>query len=140
MRGIDFREARARVRIGEVLALMGYQWRRLVGGAQARGPCPLHRSRSASSRAFAVHLGKNVYHCFVCGAAGNALDLWAGWTRQSCYAAVVDLYQRLGRDIPWLPVPRGRTRATLPICPRRTNEELNHARSLNANEPTTSGS
>jgi DNA primase len=116
MRGIDFREAQARVRIGEVLALMGYEVRRLVG-AQARGPCPLHRSRSASSRAFAVHLGKNVYHCFACGAGGNALDLWAAWTRQSCYVAVVDLYQRLGRDIPWLPDPRGRTRATLQSAP-----------------------
>jgi DNA primase len=126
MPGIDFREARARVRIGEVLALMGYEVRRLVG-EQARGPCPLHRSRSATSRAFAVHLGKNVYHCFACGAGGNALDLWAAWTRQSCYLAVVDLYQRLGRDIPWLPVARGRTSATLLVCPRPTNEESNHA-------------
>ncbi len=125
MRGIDFREARARVRIGEVLALMGYELRRLVG-ERARGPCPLHRSRSGTSRAFAVHLGKNVYHCFVCGAGGNALDLWAAWTRQSCYAAVVDLYQRLGREIPWLPVPRARTSATLLVCPRQTNEESNH--------------
>jgi DNA primase len=126
MRGIDFREVRARVRIGEVLALMGYEVRRLVG-AQARGPCPLHRCRSANSRVFAVHLDKNVYHCFACGAGGNVLDLWAAWTQQNCYVAVVDLYQRLGRDIPWLPVARGRTRATLPVCPRRTNEELNHA-------------
>lgn len=126
MRGIDFREARAQVRIGEVLELMGCELRRVVG-EQARGPCPLHRSRSARSRVFAVHLGKNVYHCFACGAGGTALDLWAAWTRQSWYAAVVDLYQRLGRDIPWLPVPRGRTNATLPVCPRRTNEESNHA-------------
>jgi hypothetical protein len=126
MRGLDFREARARVRIGEVLELMGCQLRRVVG-EQARGPCPLHRSRSATSRVFAVHLGKNVYHCFACGAGGNALDLWAAWTRQTCYAAVVDLYQHLDRDIPWLPVPRGRTSATLPVCPQRTNEELNHA-------------
>jgi DNA primase len=122
MGGIDFREARARVRIAEVLELMGWQRRRLVG-EQARGPCPLHRSRSATSRVFAVHLGKNVYHCFACGAGGNALDLWAAWTRQSCYVAVVDLYQRLGRDIPWLPLARARTRPTAPVCPRRTNEE-----------------
>jgi DNA primase len=126
MRGIDFREARARVRIGEVLGLMGCELRRVMG-EQARGPCPLHRSRSATSRVFAVHLGKNVYHCFACGAGGNALDLWAAWTRQSCYAAVVDLYQRLGRDIPWLSVPRGRTSTTSPVCLRRINEESNHA-------------
>jgi len=102
MRSIDFAEARARLRIAEVLQLMNYEPRRFLG-PQARGPCPLHGSRSASSRVFAVHGHKNVFHCFVCGAGGNALDLWAAWTRQDLYAAVVDLFQRLGRDIPWLP-------------------------------------
>jgi DNA primase len=102
MPGIHFAEARSRVRIAEVLDLMGYQPRRVVG-RQARGPCPLHRSRSPSSRAFAVHGEKNIYYCFACKAGGNALDLWAAWTRQDCYAAVVDLFQRLGREIPWLP-------------------------------------
>jgi DNA primase len=112
MRGIDFAEARARLRIAEVLALMKYQPRR-QRGPQARGPCPLHGSRSAGSCVFAVHWQKNVFHCFVCGAGGNALDLWAAWTRQELYAAVVDLFQRLGRDIPWLPTPRVR-RSTMP--------------------------
>jgi DNA primase len=105
MRGLDFAEARARLRIAEVLDLMGYEPRRIVG-QQGRGPCPLHRSRSARSRVFAVHLHKNVYHCFSCGAGGNALDLWAAWTGQNVYAAVLDLFQRLGRDIPWLPACR----------------------------------
>jgi hypothetical protein len=94
MPGIDFREARARVRIAEVLELMGCVGRR-VAGAQRRGPCPLHRSRSPTSRVFAVHLSKNLYH-----------DLWAAWTQQGLHAAVIDLYQRLGRDVPWLPVTK----------------------------------
>jgi len=102
MRGIDFRAARTQVRIAEVLALLGYRPRHVVG-SQVRGPCPLHRSHSPTSRVFAVALDKNVYHCFRCGAGGNALDLWAAWTRQSLHAAVVDLYQRLGREVPWLP-------------------------------------
>jgi DNA primase len=100
MRGIDFREARARVRIAEVLELMGLPARRVLGST-VRGPCPLHRSRSPTSRVFSVHLDKNVYHCFRCGAGGNALDLWAVWTGQPLHAAVVDLYQRLGRAVPW---------------------------------------
>src|SRR5438552_10731475 len=58
MRGIDFREARAQVRIAAVLDLIGFVPRQVLG-AQARGPCPLHRSRNASSRVFAVHLSKN---------------------------------------------------------------------------------
>src|SRR5262249_35935566 len=102
MRGIDYAQARAQVRIDEVLDLMGYELRRITGGA-GRWPCPLHRSQSATSRIFAVHLRKNVYHCFACGAGGNALDLWATWTQQHLYAAVLDLFQRLGREVPWLP-------------------------------------
>jgi DNA primase len=115
MRGIDFAEARARVRIAEVLALMGYEPRRLVG-PQGRGPCPLHRSRSPGSRVFAVHWHKNVYHCFACGAGGNALDLWAAWRRQTLYAAVIDLFGRLGRQVPWLPASRNEAtrRPTMP--------------------------
>ncbi len=103
MPGIDYRQARSRLRLVEVLELIGYRPRRAVG-QQWRGPCPLHGSRSPTSRSFAVHLGKNVYHCFRCGSAGNALDLWAAWTQQHLHAAVLDLCQRLGQDVPWLPV------------------------------------
>jgi DNA primase len=103
MAGIDYRQARARIRLVWVLELIGYRPRQIVG-PQWRGPCPLHGSRSPRSRSFAVHLGKNVFHCFRCGLAGNALDLWAMWTRQNLHAAVLDLCQRLGQDVPWLPL------------------------------------
>jgi DNA primase len=120
MPGIDFREAKARLRIAEVLDLIGFQPQRLQG-AQVRGPCPLHRSRSATSRVFAVHLTRNVYHCFACGASGNALDLWAAWTRQGLHPAVIDLYQRLGRDIPWLSCQRSPTATSAAVT--RTKQE-----------------
>jgi DNA primase len=115
MPGIDYAEARTQVRIAEVLDLMGYQPRR-IADRQGRGPCPLHRSQSPNSRTFAVHWHKNVYHCFACGAGGNALDLWAAWTRQKLYAAVLDLFHRLGREVPWLPAsPKQVTRSlTMP--------------------------
>ncbi len=99
MPGIDFRQARQEVRLSEVLALVGYE-PRPRGGEQRRGPCPVHRSRSATSRCFAAHLGRNVWHCFRCGAGGNALDLWAALTQQEIYEAVLDLYRRLGRTPP----------------------------------------
>jgi hypothetical protein len=90
------------VSITEVLDMIGFEPRRVLGG-QARGPCPLmHGSRGARSRVFAVHLSKQVYYCFACGAGGNVLDLWAAWTKQDLHAATVDLYQRLGREVPWL--------------------------------------
>jgi DNA primase len=101
MPGIDFREARSRLRLAEVVELLGFEprsrWR-----DQVRGPCPLHQSRTPGSRSFAAHLGKNVWHCFACTAGGNALDLWVAVTRQDVHTAVLDLCNRLGRDVPRL--------------------------------------
>jgi DNA primase len=105
MPGIDYRQARACVRLAEVLELLGFEPSVYARG-QVRGPCPVHGSRTPRSRSFAVHLEKNVWHCFRCGAGGNALDLWVAVTRQPLHAAVIDLYGRLGREVPWLrPAP-----------------------------------
>jgi DNA primase len=101
MPAIDYRAARASIRLADILQLLGYQARARQAD-QLRGPCPLHGSRSATSRSFAAHLGKNVFHCFRCGAGGNALDLWAALTRLPLHGAVLDLCQRLGRPVPWL--------------------------------------
>jgi DNA primase len=104
MPGIDYRAARSQVRLREVLLLVGFEpcggW-----GDQWRGPCPVHGSRRPRSRSFAAHLGRGVWHCFRCGRGGNVLDLWVEVTRQPLHAAVIDLYQRLGRPVPWLPRP-----------------------------------
>ena len=111
MPGIDYRAARALLPLADVLGLLGLVPRRRHG-PQWRGPCPLHRSRTASSRSFAAHLSKNAWYCFRCGAGGNALDLWAAATQQPLHAAVLDLCQRLGRDVPWLPPSPRRPRTT----------------------------
>ena len=121
MPGIDFREARARLPLAEVLQLLGFVPRGRAG-APVRGPCPVHGSRSAASRSFAAHLGRGVWHCFRCGAGGNALDLWAAVTRQPLHAAVRDLCGRLGRDVPWLPRPR----APQPAARAAAEEETMH--------------
>jgi len=99
---LDLRQARADIRLAEVLTLLGFS-ARARRGVQVRGPCPLHGSRSRSSRSFSAHLGKNVWHCFRCEASGNALDLWVQATGQPLYPAVLELYRRLGRVIPWRP-------------------------------------
>jgi DNA primase len=99
MPGINFRQARQEIRLSAVLELLGYQPVR-QHGEQLRGPCPVHGSRSATSRCFAAHLGKDVWHCFRCGASGNALDLWAALTHQEIYQAVRELYRRLGWPVP----------------------------------------
>jgi DNA primase len=113
MPALDFREARSRLQLAEVLDLLGFEasYRR---GDQVRGPCPVHRSRRPASRSWAAHLGKNVWHCFRCGAGGNALDLWVAVTRQPLHAAVIDLYTRLGREVPWLGRARTQEKHAMP--------------------------
>ena len=101
MPAIDYRRARSQLRLARVLELIGYQPRRRHG-QQWRGPCPLHGSRSAASCVFSVQLGKNLFHCFRCGAGGNALDLWAAFQRLPLHAAVLDLCRRLHEPVPWL--------------------------------------
>ena len=117
---IDFRAARAHLRLAAVLDLVDFvpSGRH---GEQLRDPCPVHRSRRPASRSFAAHLGRNLWHCFRCGAGGNALDLWAARTRQPLHAAVLDRCARLGRDVPWLPRPPAR-RAT-PSTDAHTKEK-----------------
>jgi len=102
MPGIDFRQLRLLVSMRDVLDLLGWQGR-TRRREQLRGPCPLHGSRSPTSRCFAVHLGKRVYHCFRCGASGNALDLYAAATGVPIYPAALELCGRLGQAVPWLP-------------------------------------
>lgn len=101
MPALDYHAARRQLHLADVLALIDYQ-PRCRHGQQWRGPCPLHNSRSATSRVFALHLGKNLFHCFRCGAGGNALDLWVALSHLPLHAAVLDLCQRLGQPVPWL--------------------------------------
>jgi DNA primase len=111
MPGIDYRQARAGVQLAEVLELLDFEPTAYEHG-QLRGRCPVHGSRTPRSRSFAAHLGKNVWHCFRCGAGGNPLDLWAKVIRQPLHAAVIDLYTRLGREVPRLPRRAARRQPT----------------------------
>jgi DNA primase len=98
---IDYRQARTEVHLAWVLELLGWRCRERRG-EQVRGPCPVHRSRSPRSRSLSAHLGRGIWQCFVCGASGNALDLWARVSGQELYPAVLELYQQLGHAVPWL--------------------------------------
>jgi DNA primase len=121
MPALDDRRAPAQLRLADVLGLIGYRprWRE---GDQRRGPCPLHGSRSPTSRSFAAHLGKDLFHCFRCGAGGNALDLWAALRRLPRHAAVLDLCQRLHQPAPWLPNPQP-TRSGGNARPNQSHQE-----------------
>jgi hypothetical protein len=98
---VDFRQARSEIRLAAVLEPLGWQARERRG-EQVRGACPLHGSTSPRRRSFSAQLGRGVWQCSRCGASGNALDLWARATGQGLYQAVLGLYGRLGREVPWL--------------------------------------
>jgi DNA primase len=119
MPAIDFAELRRQVRLGQVLDLLRFEvvarW-----GVQVRGPCPLHGSTRPRSQVFSAHLERQCWHCFRCGASGNALDLWLAVTKQPVYAGALDLCRRLGLAVPWLPTAGGpRRRPPSRSPPRR---------------------
>ena len=108
MPGIDFALLRQQISLTQVLDLIGFTatTRR---GPQWRGPCPVHKSASPRSRSFAAHVEKNCWHCFRCGAGGNALDLYLAVTKLPVYEGALELCTRLR-----LPVPRRACTAVAP--------------------------
>lgn len=102
---IDFAALRAAAPLAEVLGLLSFVPVVSKNGQQ-RGPCPVHRSQDAQSRSFSANLNEQMFHCFKCGAHGNALDLWASVKGQTIYDAAVDLCQQLGRPLPTIPANR----------------------------------
>jgi hypothetical protein len=113
MPGIDLAALRRRVRLGPVLERVPVEavsrW-----GAQVRGPCPVHGSTRPRCRVFSAPLERHLWHCFRCGASGNALDLWLAVTQQPVYAGALDRCRRLGLEVPWLPTAGGRRCRPLP--------------------------
>ena len=104
MPGIDFTLLRQQVPLTQVLDLLGFTatTRR---GPQLRGPCPIHRSASPHSRSFAADVEKNCWHCFRCGAGGNALDLYLAVTGLPVYDGARELCARLHMPVPWRCTP-----------------------------------
>ncbi len=102
MPGIDFDGLRNQITMEQVLDLLGFEpiARR---GEQWYGPCPLrhfHASVSPRSRCFSVNVARRVYFCHGCHRQGNHLTLWADFTGQPVYPAMLDLCRRLGREPP----------------------------------------
>lgn len=116
MPGIDFTLLRQELNLAQVLDVLGFT-PTVRRGPQVRGPCPVHGSESphsttSHSRSFAAHLEKNCWHCFRCGAGGNALDLYLAVTRLPVYEAALELCARLHVPVPWRQAPRSRSPAS----------------------------
>lgn len=99
MPGINYAHLRSLVSMEDVLRLADFHASEVLGD-QLRGPCPIHHSQSRTNRSFSVHLGKNTFHCFKCGASGNQLDLWVAISKLTLHDAAQDLCERLGIDVP----------------------------------------
>jgi putative transposase len=111
---IDFPALKNVLSMAAVLQLLGLQANG-TRGVQQRGPCPLHGSTTGTSRCFSAHLDRNIFRCFKCGHAGNALDLWSAATQQTPYDAAIDLCQRLNIPLPTLEPNRNREEE--PVAP-----------------------
>ena len=98
MASVDFKSLRSLISMQQVLDLVGFE-SVVFQGDQVRGRCPLHEPHAPRSRSFSANLHKNAFRCFRCGVAGNQLDLWAKFTKQSLHAAALDLCGRL--NIPY---------------------------------------
>jgi len=67
------------------------------GGANFQGLCPFHNEKSPS---FTVSPAKQFYHCFGCGAHGNAIGFMMSYGGLGYVDSVRDLAQMVGMQVP----------------------------------------
>lgn len=90
---VSFAQVKAAVDLRRVLEDYGaWGQMRRSGKERYRGPCPIHQGEGRDT--FHGDLGKNVFHCFSCGAGGNVLDLVARLEQCSVREAALGLKRR----------------------------------------------
>lgn len=81
----------------DVVEVVGRHVQLKKGGANFMGLCPFHGEKSPS---FSVSPAKQFYHCFGCGASGDAIKFLMEHTGASFVEAVHDLAQQMGLEVP----------------------------------------
>ncbi|OSZ68110.1 DNA primase [Hydrogenophaga sp. IBVHS2] len=81
----------------DVVDVVGRYVQLKKGGANLMGLCPFHGEKSPS---FSVSPSKQFYHCFGCGANGNAIGFLMEHAGMSFIEAVKDLAQQVGLQVP----------------------------------------
>jgi DNA primase len=90
---VSFAQVKAGVGLRRVLEDYGvFKRLRRSGSNHYRGPCPIHQGEGRD--AFHADFGKNVFHCFSCGAGGNVLDLVAHMEQCPLREAALRLQRR----------------------------------------------
>jgi len=81
----------------DIVEIVGRYVQLKKGGANFMGLCPFHGEKSPS---FSVSPTKQFYHCFGCGAHGNAIGFLMEHTGMGFREAVQDLAGQLGMQVP----------------------------------------
>ncbi|MBY5968540.1 DNA primase [Halomonas denitrificans] len=81
----------------DVVEVVGERVKLKKAGRNHSGLCPFHQEKSPS---FTVSADKQFYHCFGCGAHGNALRFLMEYDKLRFPEAVEQLASRLGMEVP----------------------------------------
>jgi len=81
----------------DLLAVIGARVGLKKAGSNYKGLCPFHDEKTPS---FSVSPEKGFYHCFGCGAHGNAIDFVMRYENRSFPEAVEALAEMLRLDVP----------------------------------------
>jgi hypothetical protein len=132
---VNFSEVKKRVKLDRVLRSYGVNWLRPSGEQQYRGRCPIHQGQGPE--AFHAHLGRNVFHCFACGAGGNVLDFVAAIEGCSMREAALRLQgSQDGAGAAWASEPE---QSKLVRKKRRVNPPLGFSLDLDDAHPYLAG-
>ncbi|MGB5835028.1 MAG: DNA primase [Thiohalocapsa sp.] len=81
----------------DVVDIVGLRVQLKKAGKEFSACCPFHNEKTPS---FTVSADKQFYHCFGCGAHGNAIDFLIEFDRLSYPEAVEELAQQAGLELP----------------------------------------
>jgi DNA primase len=81
----------------DIVDVVGRHVQLRKGGANLSGLCPFHAEKSPS---FTVSPSKQFYHCFGCGANGDAIRFLTEFSGMSFIDAVGELAQQVGLTVP----------------------------------------
>jgi DNA primase len=81
----------------DIVEVVGRYVRLKKGGANYQGLCPFHNEKTPS---FSVSPAKQFYHCFGCGAHGNAIGFLMSYGSLGYVDAVKDLASAVGMQMP----------------------------------------
>src|SRR3984885_5041851 len=97
-------ELRSRVPLSDII---GKRMKLTRAGREFKGCCPFHNEKTPS---FTVNDEKGFYHCFGCGAHGDAIRFLTDARGLAFMDAVKELADQAGMDVP-APDPRAQAKA-----------------------------